>query len=132
MFKEISTVVMAAIITLLIIVIIGLLLHAKGLNDTISNNAMMRAAEIAKANEQKEVLEEQIRTLIDNSNQVVIEGEQREKVRVEYVTKEIDKVIFTPTYSNICLDAGGLLNINRLITESDDYSGAANEPTPAL
>lgn len=132
MFKEISTVVMAAIIALLVIVIVGLLIHAKGLNDTIANNALTYAAEIVKANEQKEVLEEQIRTLIDNSNQVVIEGEQREKVRVEYVTKEIDKVIFTPTYSNICLDTWGLLNINRLITESDDYSGAASEPTPAL
>lgn len=132
MFKEISTVVMAAIIALLVIVIVGLLIHAKGLNDTIANNALTYAAEIVKANEQKEVLEEQIRTLIDNSNQVVIEGEQREKVRVEYVTKEIDKVIFTPTYSNICLDNWGLLNINRLITESDDYSGAASEPAPAL
>lgn len=132
MFKEISTVVLSAIIALLIIVIVGLLIHAKGLNDTITNNALTQAAEIVKANEQKEVLEEQIRTLIDNSNQVVIEGEQREKVRVEYVTKEIDKVIFTPTYSNICLDSVGLLNINRLITESDTYSGAASEPTPAL
>lgn len=132
MFKEISTVVLSAIIALLIIVIVGLLIHAKGLNDTITNNALTRAAEIVKANEQKELLEEQIRTLIDNSNQVVIEGEQREKVRVEYVTKEIDKVIFTPTYSNICLDTVGLSAINTLITESDTYPGAASEPTPAL
>lgn len=130
--KNIPTIILGIIIALLVVVVIALLIHCKVLEDRVEGTRVTYEAEIQELNTKKEELEEGIRTLIDQSSVTVIQGEKHEEARVEYVTKEIEKVIFTPTYSNICIDAVGLSGINTLITEDDSYTRAASEPTPTV
>lgn len=40
------------------------------------------------------------------------------KIRVEEVTKEVQKIIERPVYTNICTDNDGLQSINSLISKS--------------
>lgn len=139
MFKDTTNIILAGIILLLslALLICGIKLNSQ--NEKIikyEKDTLTKTIETnQKVQETKTKVETQVAEKIAEVSQTVIEGEQREKVRIEYVTKQVDKVIFTPTYSNVCIDSTGLRSINILINEDDSYakySGATSEPEPAL
>ncbi|CAM9241914.1 hypothetical protein [Acinetobacter bereziniae] len=53
-------------------------------------------------------------------NRVSAEYEQlksEQRIKVETVTREVQKIIERPVYNNVCIDDDGLRNINSLITD---------------
>lgn len=69
-------------------------------------------------------LEQQhLKTLADKQNKInkvsadyeQLKSEQR--VKVETVTREVQKIIDRPVYNNVCIDDTGLQHINSLITD---------------
>lgn len=70
--------------------------------------------------------DDQQKALIDKQNKinkVSAEYEQlksEQRVKVETVTREVQKIVERPVYNNVCIDADGLRNINSLI--HDDSS----------
>lgn len=44
----------------------------------------------------------------------------KQKVRVETVTREVQKIIDRPVYSNVCIDDDGLQQLNSLITNGSE------------
>jgi Tfp pilus assembly protein PilO len=71
-----------------------------------------------KDDQQKALIEKQ-----NHINKVSADYEQlksEQRVKVETVTREVQKIVERPVYSNICIDADGLRIINSLI--SDDSS----------
>ena len=55
----------------------------------------------------------------------------KEKERVVYqtITKTVDRLVERPLYSNICLDADGLRELNAAVNGRDPDTG---QPTPAV
>lgn len=52
-------------------------------------------------------------------NQVSADYEQvksEQRIKVETVTREVQKIIDRPVYNNVCLDDDGLQQLNSLIT----------------
>ncbi len=73
----------------------------------------------------QEIEQKQVKTLADAQNQVnkvsadyeKLRSEQR--VKVERVTRTVQKIVERPVYFNRCFDADGLSEINSLIKTSD-------------
>lgn len=65
--------------------------------------------------------DDQQKALVDKQNKInkvsadyeQLKSEQR--VKVETVTREVQKIIERPVYNNVCIDDDGLRNINSLI-----------------
>jgi len=71
-----------------------------------------------KDDQQKALIEKQ-----NKINKVSVDYEQlksEQRVKVETVTREVQKIIERPVYNNVCIDDTGLQHINSLI--SDDSS----------
>ena len=66
------------------------------------------------------------KALLDKQNEINkvssdYEAEKsKQKVRVETVTREVQKIIDRPVYSNVCIDDYGLQQLNSLITNSSE------------
>jgi uncharacterized protein YlxW (UPF0749 family) len=71
-----------------------------------------------KDDQQKSLIEKQNKINKVSADYEQLKSEQR--VKVETVTREVQKIVERPVYSNICIDADGLRIINSLI--SDDSS----------
>ena len=77
----------------------------------------------------QEIEQKQLKALAEKQNEInkvsadyeTLKSEQR--VQVETVTREVQKIIDRPVYSNNCFDADGLQQLNSLIT-----SGASKPP----
>ncbi|ATZ64232.1 hypothetical protein [Acinetobacter bereziniae] len=68
-----------------------------------------------KDDQQKALIEKQ-----NNINKVSADYEQlksEQRVKVETVTREVQKIIERPVYNNVCIDDDGLRNINSLIPD---------------
>ncbi|MFW1970496.1 hypothetical protein [Acinetobacter bereziniae] len=68
-----------------------------------------------KDDQQKALIEKQ-----NNINKVSADYEQlksEQRVKVETVTREVQKIIERPVYNNVCIDDTGLQHINSLITD---------------
>lgn len=67
--------------------------------------------------------DDQQKTLIEKQNKInkvsadyeQLKSEQR--VKVETVTRKVQKIVERPVYNNVCIDDDGLRNINSLITD---------------
>lgn len=67
-----------------------------------------------KDDQQKALIEKQ-----NNINKVSADYEQlksEQRVKVETVTREVQKIIERPVYNNVCIDDTGLQHINSLIS----------------
>ncbi|WP_335956308.1 hypothetical protein [Acinetobacter bereziniae] len=68
-----------------------------------------------KDDQQKALIEKQ-----NNINKVSADYEQlksEQRVKVETVTREVQKIVERPVYNNVCIDDDGLRNINSLIPD---------------
>ncbi|WP_335956626.1 hypothetical protein [Acinetobacter bereziniae] len=68
-----------------------------------------------KDDQQKALIEKQ-----NNINKVSADYEQlksEQRVKVETVTREVQKIIERPVYNNVCIDDTGLQHINSLIPD---------------
>lgn len=71
----------------------------------------------------QKIKDEQQKALIDKQNKInkvsadyeQLKSEQR--VKVETVTREVQKIIERPVYNNVCIDSDGLRSINSLIPD---------------
>ena len=71
----------------------------------------------------QEIEQKQLKALAEKQNEInqvsadyeTLKSEQR--VQVETVTREVQKIIERPVYNNVCIDDDGLRNINSLITD---------------
>ncbi|WP_425916776.1 hypothetical protein [Acinetobacter sp. TSRC1-2] len=54
------------------------------------------------------------------------ETREAERVRTEYITRDVQKIVERPVYLNHCIDASGLQQLNSLIT------GDSSEPNSAM
>ncbi|MFW2173786.1 hypothetical protein ACG95N_09725 [Acinetobacter guillouiae] len=74
-------------------------------------------AKIQKLNDdqQKALIEKQNKINKMSADYEQLKSVQR--VKVETVTREVQKIIERPVYNNVCIDADGLRNINSLITD---------------
>lgn len=73
-----------------------------------------------KDDQQKALIEKQ-----NNINKVSADYEQlksEQRVKVETVTREVQKIVERPVYSNICIDADVLRIINSLISDDSNKS----------
>ena len=68
-----------------------------------------------KDDQQKALIEKQNKINKVSADYEQLKSEQR--VKVETVTREVQKIIERPVYNNVCIDADGLRNINSLITD---------------
>lgn len=71
-----------------------------------------------KDDQQKALIEKQ-----NNINKVSADYEQlksKQRVKVEKVTREVQKIVTKPVYSNVCFDDTGVSAINSLITENSN------------
>lgn len=71
-----------------------------------------------KDDQQKSLIEKQNKINKVSADYEQLKSEQR--VKVETVTREVQKIIERPVYNNVCIDDTGLQHINSLI--SNDYS----------
>lgn len=128
MLKETSSIIFGIIIAALILIVAILGFKCKDLSNTISNERISHQQALDKIKNEKETLEDQIRNIMDQTSEKIIVQDNEEKARVEYVTKEVEKVVFTPTYSNVCIDNRGIELINQLIQQR----GEINEKADAI
>lgn len=71
-----------------------------------------------KDDQQKALIEKQ-----NNINKVSADYEQlksKQRVKVEKVTREVQKIVTKPVYSNVCFDDTGVSAINSHITENSN------------
>lgn len=68
-----------------------------------------------KDDQQKALIEKQNKINKVSADYEQLKSEQR--VKVETVTREVQKIIERPIYSNVCIDDDGLHIINSLITD---------------
>ena len=68
-----------------------------------------------KDDQQKALIEKQNKINKVSADYEQLKSEQR--VKVETVTREVQKIIERPVYDNVCIDADGLRNINSLIPD---------------
>ena len=68
-----------------------------------------------KDDQQKALIKKQNEVNKVSADYEQLKSEQR--VKVETVTREVQKIIERPVYSNVCIDADGLRIINSLITD---------------
>ena len=73
-----------------------------------------------KDDQQKALIEKQNKINKVNADYEQLKSEQR--VKVETVTREVQKIIERPVYSNICIDSDGLRSINSLIPDDPSKS----------
>lgn len=126
MLKETSSIIFGIIIAALILIVAILGFKCKDLSNTISNERISHQQALDKIKNEKETLEDQIRNIMDQTSEKIIVQDNEEKARVEYVTKEVEKVIFTPTYSNVCIDTRGVELINQLIQQRGEINAKAD------
>lgn len=82
----------------------------------------LQVAEKKCATKIQKLIDDQQKALIEKQNKInkvsadyeQLKSEQR--VKVETVTREVQKIIERPVYNNVCIDDDGLRNINSLIT----------------
>lgn len=79
-------------------------------------------AKIQKLNDdqQKALIEKQNKINKMSADYEQLKSEQR--VKVETVTREVQKIIERPVYNNVCIDDDGLRIINSLITDDSNKS----------
>jgi len=53
------------------------------------------------------------------------------KIIVRTVTRQVDKIVDRPIYSNVCLDADGVRSVNAIILSPRPNSSDTNKPMPA-
>ena len=128
MLKETSSIIFGIIIAALILIVAILGFKCKDLSNTINNERILHQQALDKIKNEKETVEDQIRNIMDQTSEKIIVQDNEEKARVEYVTKEVEKVVFTPTYSNVCIDNRGIELINQLIQQR----GEINEKADAI
>ena len=81
----------------------------------------------------QEIEQTQLKALAEKQNKINevsadYEAEKsKQRVKVEQVTREVQKIIDRPVYLNRCIDADGLRQINSLINTS-----SASEPDAAM
>jgi len=81
----------------------------------------------------QEIEQTQLKALAEKQNKINevsanYEAEKsKQRVKVETVTREVQKIIDRPVYLNRCIDADGLRQINSLINTS-----SASEPDAAM
>lgn len=68
-----------------------------------------------KDDQQKALIEKQNKINKVSADYEQLKSEQR--VKVETVTREVQKIIERPIYNNVCIDADGLRSINSLIPD---------------
>lgn len=68
-----------------------------------------------KDDQQKALIEKQNKINKVSADYEQLKSEQR--VKVETVTREVQKIIERPVYNNVCIDDTGLQHINSLITD---------------
>ncbi|WP_151778745.1 hypothetical protein [Acinetobacter bereziniae] len=106
--------ILIGLLAFLLIVCLGLL------NSKVSqlNKAQAKCAAQIQSIEQQH-----LKALADKQNKInkvsadyeQLKSEQR--IKVETVTREVQKIIERPVYNNVCIDDDGLRNINSLITD---------------
>lgn len=107
--------ILIGLLAFLLIVCLGLL------NSKVSQ---LNKAQAKYATQIQAIEQEHLRALADKQNKInkvsadyeQLKSEQR--VKVETVTREVHKIITKPIYSNVCIDADGLRNINSLIPDN--------------
>lgn len=69
--------------------------------------------------------------VVEKVNTVYVETSVKEKPQIEYITKNVEKLVMLPSYSNVCFDATGLQYANALITRtySSGDTTASSEPS---
>ncbi|WP_180644649.1 hypothetical protein [Acinetobacter bereziniae] len=88
----------------------------------------LQVAEKKCANKIQKLIDDQQKALIEKQNKInkvsadyeQLKSEQR--VKVETVTREVQKIIERPVYNNVCIDDDGLRIINSLITNDSNKS----------
>lgn len=106
--------ILIGLLAFLLIVCLGLL------NSKVSQ---LNKAQAKYATQIQEIEQEHLKAVADKQNKInkvsadyeQLKSEQR--VKVETVTREVQKIIERPVYNNVCIDADGLRNINSLITD---------------
>lgn len=123
-------------ITFLSIVIIGLLISLVKLEDDLQeakqevataqqNEARALIDSIKKTNE----LNKKIVEVVEVPNTVYVEKKIYEKPKIEYVTKEIERLVMLPSYSTLCFDVNGLRQVNSLITRTYNDPTITSKPS---
>ena len=68
--------------------------------------------------------------VIEKVNTVYVEKKVQEKPKIEYITKEVEKLVMLPSYSNVCFDATGLQYTNSIITRTyGNSTTTSSEPS---
>jgi hypothetical protein len=75
----------------------------------------------------KEIATEIDLEIIEKINTVYVEKKVQEKPKIEYITKEVEKLVMLPSYSNVCFDATGLQYTNSIITRT--YGNGTTTPS---
>ncbi|CEI50810.1 FIG00353761: hypothetical protein [Acinetobacter bereziniae] len=104
--------ILIGLLAFLLIVCLGLL------NSKVSQ---LNKAQAKYATQIQAIEQEHLKALADKQNKInkvsadyeQLKSEQR--VKVETVTREVQKIIGRPVYNNVCIDDDGLHNINSLI-----------------
>lgn len=109
--------ILIGLLAFLLIICLGLL------NSKVSQ---LNKAQAKYATQIQAIEQEHLKAVADKQNKinkVSAEYEQlksEQRVKVETVTREVQKIIERPVYNNVCIDDTGLQHINSLIT--DDFS----------
>ncbi|CAM9410950.1 hypothetical protein [Acinetobacter bereziniae] len=104
--------ILIGLLAFLLIVCLGLL------NSKVSQ---LNKAQAKYATQIQAIEQEHLKALADKQNKInkvsadyeQLKSEQR--IKVETVTREVQKIIERPIYNNVCIDDDGLRNINSLI-----------------
>lgn len=88
-----------------------------------SKTGQLKEAQAKCATQIQTIEQQHLKALTDKQNKInkvsadyeQLKSEQR--VKVETVTREVQKIVERPIYNNVCIDADGLRNINSLIPD---------------
>ena len=67
--------------------------------------------------------------VVEKVNTVYVEKKVQEKPQIEYITKEIEKLVMLPSYSGSCFDSSGLQYVNSLITREYNHPTTTSKPS---
>ena len=84
----------------------------------------LKKAEAACAEKIQKIEQANLKALAEKQNEInkvsadYEQAKSEQRVQVETVTREVQKIIERPVYSNVCIDDDGLQQINSLIGSS--------------
>lgn len=121
--------ILSGIIVVLFVTVIGLMIKLSTMEKKLFQAQLSEAASLTRALKATESLNNQAVQMVDVPSIVYQDRIVKEKPKIEYITKEVEKLVMLPSYSNTCFDASGVQLANSIINRTYDNPTTTSQPS---